>query len=462
MQHFVDGFVAQCMRHNLRAELILVEWNPPTDRPPLVEELRWPKDTGPCDIRIITVPPNVHQTFEHSDKLPLFQMIAKNVGIRQARGKFVLATNIDILFSDESIIYMRDNLRKGCLYRADRLDVPTDVLDCGEFKDILDYCWREYFRINTNQYTATRKGKEWLQTELWLSRIKPNYRDLILRLGTFPNLIWTIKAKLKILFLCLAQGLILKLSSFAKLISKIKVNLQNLSASKVLNNNRPRNAPIIYLLTKLQNLFLCLAQGLILKLKSFPKLISKIKVNLQNLSASNAPIIYLLTTYKKFAHKFICILNSRAANLVALIQFVSQMFTLQRLHTNACGDFTLLAYDDWMALRGYPEWAIFSWHIDSVFLYQSFNSNLKEIYLGYSAPVFHIEHVKGSGYTPEGADALFTRLRAIKLPYLSNPDFTRIVEEQKHRKIHQKIISYNGPNWGLQQYTPSSNYISQN
>ena len=29
MQHFVDGFVEQCKRHQLSAELILVEWNPP-------------------------------------------------------------------------------------------------------------------------------------------------------------------------------------------------------------------------------------------------------------------------------------------------------------------------------------------------------------------------------------------------------------------------------------------------
>jgi len=195
------------------------------------------------------------------------------------------------------------------------------------------------------------------------------------------------------------------------------------------------------------------------------------KVILQNLRASkvmnrnqsrNASLIYLLTTFKKFAHRFINTLHNRAQNLVTVIQFVSQIFSLQRLHTNACGDFTLLAYDDWMALEGYPEWPIFSWHIDSVFLYQSFNSNLKEIYLGHSAPAFHIEHVKGSGYTPEGADALFNRLRAINLPYLTNSDFTRIIEDQEHPKIHQKIISYNGPNWGLHQYTLNSNYISQN
>src|SRR4026208_1371898 len=77
-QHFVDGFVAQCKRHGIRAELILVEWNPPPERAPLIRELRWPADPGPCDIRIVTVPPDVHRTFENAESIRLFQMLAKN------------------------------------------------------------------------------------------------------------------------------------------------------------------------------------------------------------------------------------------------------------------------------------------------------------------------------------------------------------------------------------------------
>ena len=42
MQTFVDGFAEQCRRHDLAAELVLVEWNPLPDRPPLAEALRWP------------------------------------------------------------------------------------------------------------------------------------------------------------------------------------------------------------------------------------------------------------------------------------------------------------------------------------------------------------------------------------------------------------------------------------
>src|SRR4051812_32717728 len=78
MQHFIDGFVAQCKRHGLRAELILVEWNPPAERASLMNELRWPADPSPCDIRIVTVPAEVHRRFAHSDKIPLYQMIGKN------------------------------------------------------------------------------------------------------------------------------------------------------------------------------------------------------------------------------------------------------------------------------------------------------------------------------------------------------------------------------------------------
>ena len=111
MQHFTDGLIAQCKRHRLRAELIMVEWNPPAERRPLAEELAWPQDCGPVDVRIITVPRELHARLPHGDKLPLYQMIAKNVGIRRARGRFVLATNIDILFSDEAMRFMSDDLR---------------------------------------------------------------------------------------------------------------------------------------------------------------------------------------------------------------------------------------------------------------------------------------------------------------------------------------------------------------
>ena len=83
MQYFIDGLVSQCTAHNLKCELIIVEWNPPLDRPSLFNTLNWPKISGNLDIRIITVPYEIHKLFDNHEKLPLFQMIAKNVGIRR-------------------------------------------------------------------------------------------------------------------------------------------------------------------------------------------------------------------------------------------------------------------------------------------------------------------------------------------------------------------------------------------
>jgi hypothetical protein len=126
MQLFVEGLSEQAARFGLPVELVLVEWNPPTDRPPLVEALRWaPHDN--FQPRVITVPAEVHRTFPHADGLPLFQMIGKNVGIRRSTAPFVLATNIDILFSDELFGFLKTGLKPNAMYRVDRHDVQANL-----------------------------------------------------------------------------------------------------------------------------------------------------------------------------------------------------------------------------------------------------------------------------------------------------------------------------------------------
>ena len=47
MQTFVNAFIGQCQRHHLEAELVLVEWNPPPDRPRFINALQWPENTAP-------------------------------------------------------------------------------------------------------------------------------------------------------------------------------------------------------------------------------------------------------------------------------------------------------------------------------------------------------------------------------------------------------------------------------
>ncbi|HYL76467.1 MAG TPA: hypothetical protein VEU96_19800 [Bryobacteraceae bacterium] len=154
MQIFVDAWINQSKRHNLSSELIIVEWNPPRDRKPLAEALRWPADTGPCQVRIIEVPPELHARYHHAAALPLYQMLAKNVGIRRARGQFIVATNIDIIFSDELVCYLASGrLEKGRMYRIDRTDVMSDVPENGTLDDQLAYCRTHLIRVCAREGT---------------------------------------------------------------------------------------------------------------------------------------------------------------------------------------------------------------------------------------------------------------------------------------------------------------------
>jgi hypothetical protein len=126
MQIFVDGLADQARRFDMPVELVLVEWNPPPDKPPLADALRW-EPVEQLTRRVITVPPETHRTFPHHDGLPLFQMIGKNVGIRRSTAPYILATNIDILLSDELFAFLRNNLKPNALYRVDRHDVQAEL-----------------------------------------------------------------------------------------------------------------------------------------------------------------------------------------------------------------------------------------------------------------------------------------------------------------------------------------------
>src|SRR5579863_7480707 len=166
MQAFVNGWIGQCKRHGVSSELIIVEWNPPADRPSLAEVLRCTADADTCQLRFIQVPAELHQQYRYAEVLPLYQMIAKNAGIRRARGMFVLATNIDILFSDELMRrFAERRLQAGRMYRIDRHDVMSEV-PVDEPPDVqLAYCQRHILRINAREgtYKLTPDGQRALE-----------------------------------------------------------------------------------------------------------------------------------------------------------------------------------------------------------------------------------------------------------------------------------------------------------
>ncbi len=168
MQAFVNAWIGQAKRHRLSSELIVVDWNPPQDRPPLIEAIKWPADTGPCQVRFIQVPAEIHSTYQHPAALPLYQMIAKNVAMRRSRGRFILATNIDIIFSDELVrFFAEEQLLPGRMYRMDRHDVMPDVPVNGSVDEQLEYCGTHIIRV------CAREGYFELTPD-GLRRLSPN------------------------------------------------------------------------------------------------------------------------------------------------------------------------------------------------------------------------------------------------------------------------------------------------
>ena len=133
----------QCDQAGLTAEAIIVEWNPPADREPLAEALRELSLTPRLAVRIITVPASVHARYAHAALRPMHGAIAANVGLRRARGKFLVLKVADAFYPDSLIRFMAaGSLATDRLYRATRLDVAADAAEAlGKPKrDFLAHC----------------------------------------------------------------------------------------------------------------------------------------------------------------------------------------------------------------------------------------------------------------------------------------------------------------------------------
>ena len=318
MQIFVDGLLQQCHRHGVDAELVLVEWNPPLDRPRLAQALRWPAQLPEGRVRIIEVPPARHRRFRHADVLPLFQMIAKNAGIRRARGRFVLATNVDILFSDELMRFLAARaLDPARMYRIDRHDVMPDVPFPAGLDEQLDYCRHHLLRVNAREGTfrLTPEGR----------RVQPSLARAAVRAA--------------------------------------------------------RRA----------------ARGAVRTLR-------------------------------------------RATG------WQDPYGGLIPLHTNGCGDFTLLSREKWAELRGYPEFEMFSFHLDSILCYAAHYGGAAEAVLAEPMRIYHVEHSTGSGWTPEGHRQLFRRLVAQGIPRIT--DLTVVDWGMQMQELRAPMV-FNREDWGL-------------
>ncbi len=320
-QVFINNFARQCEKYRLPAELIIVDWNPVPGRPGLAAVLNLPPETTCVQARVVTVPTALHQRLKYADQLPLFQMIAKNVAIRRAKGKFVLATNIDILFSDELFRFIAlQCLDTGKQYRVDRYDISSGLLPEASLDEALDYAWNNPIR------THRRFLPERLVQHLY-------GKDLFKKV-------------------CIPEP------EFRKKSEGVAV-VQEHDVWQV----RP-----------------------------------------------------------------------------------DRSVSMSYLHTNACGDFTLLSREGWKSIRGYPEFASYSFNIDSMGLIAAHYAGYEEVSLLPPCVCFHIEHGLGSGWSPEGEKQLFKRLRAAGILSPEWPALEPLIDDMRSRG---KSLEFNHAGWGM-------------
>lgn len=319
-QIFVNCFARQCEKFRLPAEIILVDWNPVPDRPGLAAVLQLPPATSFCSARVVTVPSPLHARIKYGDKLAFFQMIAKNAGIRRARGRFVLATNIDIVFSDELMAFLgRQQLDPRKMYRTDRHDIQAGLSEALTLEETLAYAWANPIRCHR------RIGPRALLDALYPAKdhvraCTPDL-DAVRRVGGFT--------------------------------------LREQDGAWQLGVER------------------------------------------------NASI--------------------------------------EQLHTNGCGDFTLLSREAWDDIRGYPEFEAFSFNIDSMGVVAAHYAGYEEVSLLPPCVCFHIEHSLGSGWTPEGEKKLFNRLRQSAI---LNPEWPVLLPLVDEMRRNRRALEFNQPNWG--------------
>jgi hypothetical protein len=114
------------------------------------------------------------------------------------------------------------------------------------------------------------------------------------------------------------------------------------------------------------------------------------------------------------------------------------------LHTNACGDFTLMAREHWFDLRANPEFEIFSLHLDSLMCCIAHHGGVAEEVLRSPMRVYHIEH--GSGWTPEESAKLMERVTAKGIPVLHYRE--KLAWAFEMRRYNGPLIT-NSEDWGL-------------
>jgi hypothetical protein len=110
-------------------EFVFVEWNPPANRVWLADVARRSIPALTEDVfAAYVVDPRYHETLRLNPRLEFLEFTAKNVGVRRARGQFILTTNCDVYLGRRILARLEAQaLDSGTVYRALRVDIQMNT-----------------------------------------------------------------------------------------------------------------------------------------------------------------------------------------------------------------------------------------------------------------------------------------------------------------------------------------------
>jgi hypothetical protein len=444
-------------------------------------------------------------------------MIGKNVGIRRARGQFVLATNIDILFSDELAQYLASRrLEHGRMYRIDRYDAMDGVPAHAPVDKQLAYCKAHLIRVNRREgsfhvtpdgspaldardvaplHSGIALGPGWFALEGSPSgevfRWAGESAELLLHDASQPDtaLVLDIEPGIS------TGGLPLQLEIEVPGQPCVRLTLDRRKKVKLRfpspypkplhlrtrdggvragDDPRPLNFRLFHAAWERDASPEPGIQSLRATLHPVPwsTRASKLGHALTHLArrlARGGPLVRLTVPVSPRLHRLLNFYLD-SGGLVGILRRPSAAFGAYRaasnhsrthpglpdptrnapdfLHTNACGDFTLLARNHWLDLRGYAEMDLYSMNLDSLFCFAAHYGGAREEILPEPMRIYHIEH--GNGWTPEGQARLFESLTDRGISFLGNEEVLAMAS-QMHRWALPMI--FNREDWGLSAFT---------
>ncbi|KAG0166648.1 hypothetical protein DFQ28_005521 [Apophysomyces sp. BC1034] len=158
LQNAIDSTYLLAEKTQTLMELLIIEWNPPVGRRGVRGVYRYRRSKF-LTYRIISVPSQIHRPMHENTQISLYEYEGKNLGLRYARGEFVVCTNQDDIWSAnmQNAIVSRA-WRKKMFYtqfqhsHVSHENLPSTIVKLDPFatdKDIESACAHDNYKLGS-------------------------------------------------------------------------------------------------------------------------------------------------------------------------------------------------------------------------------------------------------------------------------------------------------------------------